>query len=176
MHKLFTPRFPVRQHGSTLVVAMLILVLIMMIGVAAISTSNSGYKIAGNIQFEDSALNSAEAAVAAGEQWLTTGSNFDSADFTSTRSAGKLWIADSNTPLTRTWDDTDSLPVNGDASRRYNIQLLSVQSVMQGSNVVINPNLSSVCNKVNTYLVTGRATFARGATKIIQSYYSVLNC
>ncbi len=62
-----------RQRGATLVVALLILVLIMMIGITAVSTSDTQYKLAGNLQFEDSALNNAEAAVTAAEIWLATG-------------------------------------------------------------------------------------------------------
>ena len=66
-------RMPARQRGATLVIALLVLVLIMMIGITAISTSDTQYKLAGNLQFEDSALNNAEAAVTAAENWLSTG-------------------------------------------------------------------------------------------------------
>jgi Tfp pilus assembly protein PilX len=65
-----TGGFPGRQQGATLVIALLILVLIMMIGITAISTSNTQYKLAGNLQFEDGATNNAETAVTTAENWL----------------------------------------------------------------------------------------------------------
>ena len=60
MRSTHAARFPGRQGGATLVIALLILVLIMMIGITAVSTSNTQYKLAGNLQFEDSALNNSE--------------------------------------------------------------------------------------------------------------------
>ena len=35
---------------------------------------------------------------------------------------------------------------------------------------------SSGCNKVNLYQITARGVSARGATKLVQSFYSVLSC
>ena len=67
------PVLPARQRGATLIVALLILVLIMIIGITAVSTSNTQYKLAGNLQFEDSAINNAETAIATAELWLATG-------------------------------------------------------------------------------------------------------
>ena len=69
----FAPVLPARQRGATLIVALLILVLIMIIGITAVSTSNTQYKLAGNLQFEDSAINNAETAISSAELWLSTG-------------------------------------------------------------------------------------------------------
>ena len=63
MRPVHAARFPGRQGGATLVIALLILVLIMMIGITAVSTSNTQYKLAGNLQFEDGAMNNAETAI-----------------------------------------------------------------------------------------------------------------
>ena len=124
--------FPARQRGATLVIALLILVLIMMIGITAVSTSDTQFKLAGNLQFEDSALNNAETAVAAAENWLSNGTNFSNAGFT-----------------------TDNR--------------------LMGSGVGLGKG-SSGCNKVNLYQITARGVSARGATKLVQSFYSVLSC
>ena len=70
-----------RQRGATLIVALLILVLVMMLGVTAISTSDTQFRLAGNLQFEDGAMNNAEAAIAEGESWLSTGTNYRNAAF-----------------------------------------------------------------------------------------------
>ncbi len=186
--KLFSHRpirLPARQRGATLVIALLVLVLIMMIGITAISTSDTQFKLAGNLQFEDSALNNAEAAVTAAENWLSTGTNFNDAGFAVYDNAkpqllpiGRLagLAAPDNDPLTMTWGAGNSLAVGGNTRQRYYIEQMSLNNKLQGSSQVVGGRTSSGCNQVNTYQITGRGTSARGATKFVQSFYSVLNC
>jgi Tfp pilus assembly protein PilX len=197
MRRLTTTSIRRRQEGATLVIALLILVLIMMIGITAVSTSNTQYKLAGNLQFEDSALNNAEAAVTAAENWLATGVNYNDSAFTvASLSADCLGVPDPNKPALwpRTtlpavravrdtcpytmadWDDTNSVSVGGNNQQRYYIELMSLNNRLQGSSQVIGGRASSGCNQVNTYMITGRGASARGAVKFVQSYYSVLSC
>jgi hypothetical protein len=76
-----------------------------------------------------------------------------------------------------TWSDTNSLPVtSGDDTQRYIIEKVSNNVRLMGSSVVLGDRASTACNQVNTYLVTARGTSVRGATKFVQSYYSVLSC
>lgn len=166
-----------RQTGATLVIALLVLVLIMMVGITAVSTSNTQYKLAGNLQFEDGAMNNAETAVSVAENWLTTGTNYREPGFTTySENTPHLYpISASNNPLTITWSDTNSIIV-GSNWQRYQIQLLSTNNQLLGSNAAAGRQASGVCNKVNTYLVTGRGQTHRGATKLVQSFYSVLSC
>lgn len=170
-----------QQQGASLVVAMMVLVLIMMIGIAAMNSSSTQFTLAGNLQFEDSAMNNAEAALATAEDWLK--SNYTNAGFTTRSSAtGQLYPQPAsgtqpNDPLTLDWSsDTTSIAVTGSTSQRYTIQLVSLNNTLLGSNLATGGRSNAVCNKVNTYLVTGRGVSARGATKIVQSYYSVQNC
>ncbi len=187
-----TPR---GQRGATLVIALLVLVLIMMIGITAVSTSDTQFKLAGNLQFEDSALNNAETAMSTAESWLSAGTNYSNAAFTGIDPATNpdpgsdaatpellprttvdaIRAARVNRPFSMTWADTNSAAVGGN-TQRYTIELMSVNSRLQGSSQVIGGRASSGCNQVNTYLITGRGTSARGATKFVQSYYSVLSC
>ncbi len=176
------PRTARQQRGATLVVAMMVLVLIMMIGIAAVNTSSTQFILAGNLQFEDSAMNNAEAATAAGENWLKA--NYTNAGFT-TRDAnatGQLYPVPASgaapvDPLAVDWSsDATSAAVTGSTSQRYFIQLLSLNNTLLGSSQAVGGRKSAVCNKVNTYLISGRGVSARGATKIVQSYYSVQNC
>ncbi len=181
MNHKFSPRFPSRQKGATLVIALLILVLIMMIGVMAVSTSNTQYKLAGNLQFEDSALNNAETAVETAENWLKSQSSAANNtvflnSFTSPPTVSYLLSSGASfAPLTMTWDDSNSLPV-GSTAQRYVIQFMSTNNQVLGSNLAMGRGAVAVCNKVNTYQITGRGASARGATKLIQSYYSVSSC
>ena len=185
---------PARQRGATLVIALLILVLIMMIGIMAISTSNTQYKLAGNLQFEDSAMNNAEAGIAAAEQWLGTGTNYNNAGFTSFAAATTPHLkpigylatltAPNNSPVSMTWSDSNSCSVGsagtpctgGNTAQRYLIELMSRNNRLQGSSQVVGGRTSSGCNQVNTYQITARGVSARGATKFVQSFYSVLSC
>lgn len=167
-----------RQEGATLVIALLVLVLIMMIGITAVSVSNTQYKLAGNLQFEDGAMNNAETAVSVAENWLSTGTNYKNAGFTTYDSINtpQLYpLGASNDPLAITWSDANSIIV-GSNWQRYQIQLLSTSNQLMGSNAAAGRQASGVCNKVNTYLVTGRGQTNRGATKLVQSFYSVLSC
>jgi len=192
-------RFPARQKGATLVIALLILVLIMMIGITAVSTSNTQYKLAGNLQYEDVALNNAETAVTAAETWLSTGANFRNGGFTAYDRAatpellpighlGAQAAVNDRSPLSMTWRDStedpgtaNSLsvvdPVLGrNTAQRYFVELMSTNNRLLGSSQVVGGRSSSGCNQVNTYQITGRGTGARGAAKYIQSFYSVLSC
>lgn len=186
MQHLSAARLGARQRGATLVIALLILVLIMMIGITAISTSNTQYKLAGNLQFEDSALNNAETAVTAAENWLAAGTNYSNAGFaTYSRAATPqlLPIASVVDPFALTWVDStenvnsaNSVIVAGNNAQRYFIQLMSQNNRLQGSSQAVGGRSSSGCNQVNTYQITGRGQSARGATKFVQSFYSVLSC
>lgn len=174
----FAHRSAARQKGATLVIALLVLVLIMMIGITAVSTSNTQYKLAGNLQFEDSAMNNAETAVATAEKWLATGTNYNNPGFVTydaTNSPQLLPMGSANNPLSLTWSDGNSLSVSSSA-QRYQIQLMSTNNLLTGSSAVVGKQAMAVCNKVNTYLITGRGTSSRGASKLVQSYYSVLSC
>jgi Tfp pilus assembly protein PilX len=181
--------FPGRQQGATLVIALLILVLIMMIGITAISTSNTQYKLAGNLQFEDGAMNNAETAVTMAENWLTNPAvkNWDDGRFKLPvdPATSQLFPFDPATPrpatrdaslLAMDWtDNAKSLSVAGN-TQRYVIEKLSQGNRLAGSDVGVGGRASAGCNLVNTYLITGRGTGGRGAVKFVQSYFSVLSC
>ena len=192
MRSSFQNRFPVRQRGATLVIALLILVLIMMIGITAVSTSNTQFRLAGNLQFEDAAINNTETAITTGERLLSDRVTYASVGFTTYDSVatpkllpmGRLagLAAPANNPLTMTWDDSNSVsvldPVTAAANpeQRYFMELMSRNNRLPGSSQVVGGRTSAGCNQVNTYQITGRGQSARGATKFVQSYYSVLSC
>lgn len=180
-----------RQGGATLVMALLILVLIMMIGIAALSTSNTQFKLAGNLQFEDSATNNAEAAILAAEAWLAldTPANYKNPGFSTyaqTTTPQLQPLTATPDPFGMLWQDTaedvafgqnvaNSARVAGNVAQRYFIQLMSRGNQLPGSGIGA-PRQSAGCNKVDTFLITARGTSARGATKYIQSYYAHTGC
>ncbi len=198
------PFFPARnvrmnQSGSTLVMTLIILILVMLLGVVAMTTSDTQFKLTGNLQFEDSAMNNAETSMANAEAWLinSTGGvpNFRNAGFnyatscTTSHTVPQLFPLKTDVtppascltnlgldPLTMTWDDTNSIADAGDTSRRYMIELVAANSRLSGSSQTVGGRSSSGCNQVNVYRITVRGTSARGATKFVQSLYSVLSC
>lgn len=173
-----------RQRGATLVIALIMLLLIMTLGIAAFNSSNVQFKLAGNLQFEEVALNNAETAIAAAESWLSTGTNYKNEGFTTFSSATpqlhpidhvKNLAAPANNPLTMAWNGTSDVQV-GNTNQRYMIELMSANSTLYGSDKGMGKPPAKTCNKVNTYLITARGQASRGATKFVQSYYSVLSC
>lgn len=170
-----------RQTGSTLVISLIIMILVMILGVTSVTTSDMQFKLAGNLQFEDGALNGAETALNTAESWLSSGTNYQSTDFDDcTPTNPYLYglgcaVAAGFDPLTSSWDDTNSFQLGSD-NQRYIIELISQGSRMLGSNQAVGGRASSGCNQVNTYQVTGRGRSGRGAVKFVQSYFSVLSC
>lgn len=175
---------PSNQKGATLIIALIILVLIMTLGIAAFNSSKVQFKLAGNLQFEEIAMNNAETAVAAAENWLSTTDNFRNAGFTTYSSTTPQLhpidhlqglTAPANDPLTMAWDGTSDLQV-GSTNQRYMIQLMSANNTLLGSGLGQGGPAAKGCNKVNTYMITARGQATRGATKFVQSFYSVLSC
>lgn len=180
-----TIRSPLRrQQGATLVIALIILLLIMMIGIAAVNSSLTQYKLAGNLQFENTAMNNAEAAVSAAERFLATDGSYKNVGFTTYASAtphlhpiGHLagLTAPANAPLTMAWNGTSDIEVDS-PNQRYLIEQMSANTTLAGSNQAVGQHRTSACNQVNTYMITGRGQAPRGATKLVQSFFSVLSC
>jgi len=104
-----------RQSGSTLIISLIILIILMLLGVTAITTSDTQYKLAGNLQFENAAMNNAETAISAAETWLATGTNYNNTALTTTYDAATphLYpIGVAGDPLTMTWSDSNSIQVS----------------------------------------------------------------
>jgi hypothetical protein len=85
-------------------------------------------------------------------------------------------VVSNATLLSMTWTDSNSQVVAGNSAQRYIIQLMATNSLLTGSSAAVGRQSAAVCNKVNNYLITGRGTSHRGATKFVQSFYSVLSC
>ncbi len=177
-----------RQTGSTLIVSLIILILLMLLGVTAMTTSDTQFKLTGNLQFEDSAMNNAETAINAAETAMKNGTiAIANAGFSTAYVAANGPVTSGLYPLNSgidpfTMDWSGSGGNNNDyavfvaSGQSYIIELMSVNNRLVGSSPVLGGRASSGCNQVNTYRITARGSSARGATKLIQSFYSVLSC
>lgn len=169
------------QRGSTLVISMIMLVVLMLLGVMSMTTSNTAYKLAGNLQFENNALNNAEAALSDAENSLKNGAiDINHAHFSASlpviNATSGFYPKGANIDpySSMTWNDDYSASSSGDDTQRRIVQLMSTDTVQIGENYVSGIPQSTACNKMNTYVITARGTSARDSTKLVRSYYSVL--
>ena len=182
-----------KQRGATLVVALFILIVLMIIGVMAMTTANTQFKLAGNLQFENIAKNNAENQIVVAENWLSLP---DSSPFA-------LYI---NNPGFDTWSSaTPQLhPIGHIATlgilNNDPLNMTDAQWRANSTSTIISPNGYMIeklannksplganaaqgggggapgCNHVNLYQITARGTNARGAVRYIQTVYQVLSC
>jgi len=162
-----------RQAGSSLVVSMIMLAVLMLMGVGAIVVSNTQYRMAGNFQFQNQAMAAAESALSRAELWITE--NVTNPEFTTRVAGGHYPPGTGPDPYTMAWDDTTSETVGGDSSQRYIIEVLGANRYLPASSVKTCPGytLSGPCSRVNVYRITARGTSGRGSVKIVQTVFTV---
>lgn len=168
------------HQGSTLIVTLIVLVVLMLLGVTAMVTSDTAYRLAGNLQFQDISMNVAETTLVTVEKNLETGVIDPAhADFTVTppvTASNQGRFPGGVVPdvlLDSTWSNYAAASGNG----QYIIELISQNSVLMGSNLATGGASSSICSRANTYRITSRGTSARGSVRIVQSYFAyVLPC
>jgi len=171
-----------QRGASSLFVTVVLVLVIMLLGVTAAVLSNTQFKLAGNLQFENVAFNLAEGALAQAELWLATGTNSKNAGFT-TRSTDtpQLYpignLATNNLdPLTMTWSSTNSLAIGGDDSQRYLIERYGADNQPLGTGLDSGGRPLTGCQKVDVFRITTRGTSAKGTAKLVQTTYSVPSC
>jgi Tfp pilus assembly protein PilX len=187
MQRAIYPLHPrVQQTGATLIIALLVLVVILLTGLAAMNNSGSQFQLAANAQFETQALNNAEIAVATAEDWVSKDNNRNDQGFAARSSAtAHLYpqgyidsiTNDVSYRIKMNWSDSNSKQVNADdETQRYMIELLSRNNRLSTSNQGPTGRDSTACTKVNLYRITTRGEGGRSASKLVQSIYSVKNC
>jgi Tfp pilus assembly protein PilX len=161
------------QRGATsLFVTMVVLLVVMLLGVTAALLSGTQFKLAANLQGENTAFNNAESAVAVAQTWLKTGTNSGHAGFTTYNSATTPWLYPSTQavdPMTMTWSNSNSLAVNG--SQRYIIQKIG-QNMKAPGNPEIGGAPMSCGDRVDMFRISAFATGAKGTTKLMQTTYT----
>ncbi|MDP1613304.1 MAG: hypothetical protein Q8M11_19780 [Sulfuritalea sp.] len=167
-----------RQRGITLITTTVMLVMVMLLGVSAVMLSRSEFRLAGNLQFRNAALNDAETALSAAEQWVAN--NNLNAGFATYGSVGTPWLypigyldAQSVDPLTMTWNSSNSLAAG---NSRYLIERIGLNKKLIPTSLNVGGNPATGCTKVNIYRIVARGESLRGTTRFIQSIYSVLSC
>jgi len=89
-------RLPRRQDGAVLVVSLLILLVLTIIGVTAMSTTNLEEKMAGNMRAKDITFQAAESGLRAGEARFASGGTWaTSIPSVGGSGSGQIWSKDS---------------------------------------------------------------------------------
>lgn len=171
-------RAPRRQRGASLYVVLVMLATAGLMTLTAFYMGRNQYRLVGNIQHQEQAFNQAEAVVAQGENWLVTGSNAKSADFTTyNASAGGVYPIGKLAALgrdakTMNWSASNSI-ASGDG--RYLVTQIAKDLALSGNSLQIGQAASS-CKAVNVFQVIGRSNPVRGASRTIETTYATPGC
>jgi Tfp pilus assembly protein PilX len=178
-----------RQRGaSSLFITVILVLVVMLLAVTAAVLSNTQFKLAGNLQYENIAFNLAEEALASAESWLSTRDSAAAyanatSDAFKTRSNDVPhlypigYLATNNIdPLTMTWSNSNSLAVNGDDTKRYLIEKYGADNVPLGVGVDSGGRVNTGCQKVDVFRITTRGASAKGTMKLVQTTYSLPSC
>jgi len=172
--------FSNRQRGaSSLFVTVILVMVVMLLAVTASVLSNTQFRLAGNLQFENVAFNLAEGAIATGESWLSTGTNAsDGGLITRATATPELYPTAGLDPLAMTWGNTNSKAVGGDDNQRYLVEKAMADSMQDGESIATCGDRSgAIRESVDVFLVSAVGKSVRGTTKAIQTTYSVKkNC
>jgi Tfp pilus assembly protein PilX len=167
----------IRKHiqGSSLIVTMIMLIVLMLMGVAGVAISNTQFRMAGNVQFQNIAQNNSESALAQAENWLA--SNVTNAGFT-TKSVPYLFSTESGfaapDPL-GTWDNSNSALVAGSSDQRYRVDLLTSTQTLASSGIssCLAYGGAGACPNVHVFRVTTQGTSVRGSVKLVESIFVI---
>jgi Tfp pilus assembly protein PilX len=169
-----------REAGFSLITVVVIVLMVTIVGMAALTASRSQVRAAGSSQYQLAALHEADRAIATGETWLHTGKNsIDPFKVDVTQPAGIYRIGGlgTNNPLTWTWSSSNSVAANGEASR-YLIEQMAANVMPLGESQrgLIDPEGNTDCKQANVFRITSRGTGGAGASRTLQTVFSVSAC
>ena len=177
MHPRRTFPNPAGMQGAVLVVSLLFLLVLTLIGVAGLQNTTIQEKMAGNLRDQNTAFQSAEAAIREGESYLEdivspaalNGSNglFGEADTEPGYNTAGTWT---NNALSRA---AEAVPGTY-ANPRYFIKYNNVIPGVKGAkNIGVGNGKNVGSGDVTTFRITARATGAgeQGAEVLLRTYY-----
>lgn len=169
-----------RERGVVLFTTLIMLMAVMALGFTASQLWKSELLLTGNLQFQEAAFQSAEAAVTEAEAWLAQGSNSLDPGFGSRSTGGLYPVPATNTVLLPDdidWTDAGSLaPVGIEGSRYVIIKVADSKRLPTASSLNTGGRNTTACNLVNIYRIIGRGENARGALRFVQTLYAVPAC
>lgn len=168
-----------RQRGASLVVIVVMVLAMALTTLTAFLVSRNQYRLVANLQHIEQAFNQAEAALAAGEDWLSLGENARSAGFTSFSSTRPAlhptghFTSIGLDPKTMAWSDANSV-VSADG--RYTIELLARNRESTGTGLQIQQRLVGSCSSVDLFRIYATSISIRNASRTVSSIYATDGC
>ena len=163
----------VRERGASLAMALILLVLLAIIGISAITVSNTQSRIAGNVQLQMRATAEAESALSRAEDWLAKPEN--TATLLQFGATNGLYLPGTVVdPLTMNWTDGNSVKVDAAGNQRYIVEVYANNRVLPGnSGADCGYGLPGPCPNINLFKITARGTAAGGAVRFAQTLFAV---
>ncbi len=170
------------QRGAVMIVSMIMLLIVTLLAVAAVQTSNLEVLMATNTQARASALATAENGLVDGERWITD--NFPStplfdwsADAGNADEDGKYTGGDIADPVDAI--DWVTPPVPGDPPIGYELSTNGGQYALEylgpfttfGASLTMGAG-SAAGDKRFLYRITGRGVFGTGGARFVQSIFA----
>ncbi len=170
------------QRGMTLLVALITLIVLMLLGVGAMVASNTMFKLAGNLQFENEAKNRAESTLTVAENILMYQGLASNSAFTTpnTGNTGPYFDSTSTVPL----NPLTSWPSNASSVSATGGQFI-IQMITTGQTAgkvsPLGQASGSTCMNCGTpplvaynlFRVTARGQSGRGATRFVESIVQI---
>jgi len=162
----------IRQQGLALIMSLVILLVLTLLGVTAMNTSNLQLLMTGNSQYQTTALNIAEGVIRIAEDEVAglvgvTGATWPTSGYYDISGSGSLKDIFSNVD----WDDSTQVATEG--SSQYIIEYTGVQTLDSASAQWRQDN-GIIGDDVSVFRITARTPSTRGAVRYVQSIFVTL--
>ena len=162
---------PGAQHGVSLVVALVMLIVLTLIGVSSMNTAVVELKMAGSSQQQSIALNRADELLRVGEDRVVAIVD-DPAAFDFSASGDGYYTKDDNIDVNNIdWAGQSLTSIQGaNTNDVYVAEYLGAKPI-PGESVKVNTDGRIIGGSVFTFRITSRSATGKGALRLVQSMY-----
>lgn len=161
-----------RQQGMALVMSLVILLVLTLLGVAAMNTSSLQILMTGNSQYQTSALNTAEDTIRTAEDLVAGLVGVPGATYPAT---GYYNIPGPDDPVDlNNFDWNDNTKVTTVGSSKYIIEFTGTQELNSASKAW-RQDQGIVGDDVSVFRITARSPSSRGAMRYVQSIFVTIS-
>src|SRR5688572_14974620 len=151
-----------RERGASLVIALVVLLILAMLGIAAMTVSNTQSRLAVNIQLQMQAGAEAESALSRAEDWVAKPANVAALEKFGTTNGLYLLGATPLDPLTMSWSDSNSIKVDAAGKQRYVIETYAKTTLPGNSGADCGYGIPGPCPEVYVFRITARGAATGG--------------
>lgn len=169
--KITKLNIPQQQYGLALIMSLVILLVLTLLGVTSMNTSNLQTLMTSNSQYQTSALNSAEEVMASAQDTV----NAHIASGSTTKPTGYYYIgatAENEIDLsTFNWDGTN---VGTVGSAKYIIEYTG-DTTINAASLAWRQSRGIAGDTVSVFRITARAPASRGAMRYVQTVFVTID-